>query len=52
MAYKLLKKVIERGGYDRADIANKLDAYLAYNRITVAQYEELMAMMGEDTAAV
>lgn len=48
MAYKLIKTVILRGGYDSQDIMDKLDAYLAFGRITAEQYEELAAMiMGE-----
>lgn len=46
MAYKLMKRIIERGGYDREDVMNKLDAFLAADRLTVAQYQELVAMMG------
>ena len=48
MAYKLMKRIIERGGYDRDDVMNKLDAFLAADRLTVEQYEELVAMMGEE----
>ncbi|MBO7670966.1 MAG: hypothetical protein J6S60_10295 [Oscillospiraceae bacterium] len=46
MAYKLMKRIIERGGYDREDVLDKLDAFLAADRLTVAQYEELVAMIG------
>ena len=46
MTYKLMKLIIERGGYDREDVMNKLDAFLAAGRITVEQYQELVAMMG------
>lgn len=45
MAYKLIKIVILRGGYDPADIMDKLDAYLAFGRITLEQYNELAAMI-------
>lgn len=45
MAYKLMKRIITRGGYDRDEVMNKLDAFLAADRITVEQYKELMAMM-------
>ena len=51
MAYKLMKRIIERGGYDREDVMNKLDAFLAADRLTVAQYEELMAMIGGENDA-
>ena len=46
MTYKLMKRIIERGGYDRDDVMNKLDAFLAADRITVEEYQELVAMMG------
>ena len=54
MAYKLMKVVIARGGYDTQDITDKLDAYLAFGRITLEQYNELVAMVetesdGDDT---
>ena len=45
MTYKLIKKVIENGNYDKADIQSKLDVFLTFNRITQEQYAELMAMM-------
>ena len=45
MAYKLMKRIITRGGYDRDEVMNKLDAFLAADRITAEQYKELMAMM-------
>lgn len=45
MAYKLIKVIIMRGGYDKADIMDKLDAYLAFGRITAAQYDELMKLL-------
>lgn len=45
MAYKLMKRIITRGGYDRDEVMTKLDAFLAADRITAEQYKELMAMM-------
>lgn len=45
MAYKLMKRIITRGGYDRDEVMNKLAAFLAADRITAEQYKELMAMM-------
>lgn len=47
MAYNLMKRIIERGGYDRTEIMNKLDAFLAADRLTVEQYQELVGMIGE-----
>lgn len=45
MAYKLMKIVILRGGYDKQEIMSKLDAYLAFGRITSAEYRELAEMV-------
>ncbi len=46
MIYTLLKNKITRGTYDKADVVNKMDTYLLFNRITQEQYDELMALMG------
>lgn len=43
--YDVLKRVIARGGYDAADLQGKMDVFLLYNRLTVEQYDELMASM-------
>ena len=40
--YEVLKRVITRGGYNAADLQNKLDVFLLYNRLTVEQYNELV----------
>lgn len=48
MAYKLMKIKILRGDYDIAEISEKLDAYLAFGRITLTQYKELMEMAEKD----
>ena len=45
MAYNLMKMINERGSYERESTMNKLDAFLAADRITTVQYEELVAMM-------
>lgn len=50
MIYKIMKRLIEAGNYDAEDMKTKLDVYLAYGRITQAQYEELMAMILADEA--
>ena len=34
MAYNLMKRIITRGGYDRDDVMDKLDAFLAADRLT------------------
>lgn len=45
MAYKLMKRIIERGNYNRAETMDKLDAFLAADRLTAEEYKELVAMM-------
>lgn len=45
MAYKLMKVIILRGDYDKQDIMDKLDAYLAFSRITLEEYDELAGMV-------
>lgn len=45
LAYKLMKRIIDRGNYDRADVLNKLDAYLSADRITTEEYNELVALV-------
>lgn len=45
MAYNLMKRIILRGGYDKEDVLNKLDAFLAADRITIEQYQELVALV-------
>lgn len=43
--YDILKRIISRGGYDAADIRAKMDVFLLYDRLTVAQYDELVALV-------
>ena len=45
MAYNLMKRIIKRGDYDKNNVMEKLDTYLAGDRITVKQYKELVAML-------
>lgn len=47
MAYNLMKRIIERGNYDKAATMDKLDAFLAADRLTADEYKELVAMMSE-----
>lgn len=50
IAYNLMKRIIQRdmasGKLDRAAIMDKLDAFLAADRITAEDYRELIEMMG------
>ena len=50
MAYNLMKRIIQRGGYDKNDVMDKLDAFLAADRITTAQYQELVELMNGGNA--
>ncbi len=47
--YTLIKYVILRGLYDDADMMEKLDVYLAADRITVEQYKELVGLVKEQS---
>ncbi len=51
MAYNLMKRIIERdknaGTLDKDAVMEKLDAFLAADRLTAKQYQELVALMGE-----
>lgn len=52
MAYNLMKRIIRSAITDgtidekRAGIMDKLDAFLAADRLTVDQYQELVELMG------
>ena len=53
MIYKLCKKVIISGNYEKEDMQKKLDVYLLCDRITQEQYEELVNMItGNNTEVV
>lgn len=43
--YVLMKRIIEKGDYDKADMQEKLDTYFMLDRITKAQYIELNQMI-------
>lgn len=45
MTYKLIKRMIDRGDYERADMIDKMDVFLLAGRITTEQYTELVGMM-------
>ena len=47
MTYRLAKKMIMAGNYEREDMTSKLDVFLLANRITEAQYNELISLMDE-----
>lgn len=45
MLYRTLKRMIERGNIE--GMADKLDIFYAANKITEAEYLELVAMIGD-----
>lgn len=45
MLYRTLKRMIERG--QTSGMAEKLDIFFAANKITEAEYMELVAMLGD-----
>ena len=47
MTYNVCKRLIQNGNYEKDDMMMKLDVFLLNNRITKAQYEELVDMMSE-----
>lgn len=49
MTYKLLKRVISTGNYDKEDMMQKLDVFLTFGRITQEQYQELAAAITPTT---
>lgn len=46
MTYKLMKRIITKGGYDEEKTKQKLDVFLMADRITTEEYQELMELMG------
>ncbi len=51
--YKLMKRVIDsglkRGNLDRESTMLKLDVFLAVDRISIDEYQELVDLMGTST---
>lgn len=47
MTYKLMKRIIQKGGYDKESTMQKLDVFLMADRITVEEYQELVEMIEE-----
>lgn len=48
MLYNALKAVIQ-GGVNREDMLKKLDVFMAIDRITLDEYEELVAMLPKES---
>lgn len=47
MLFKVLKNLINNKYYTREDIQDRIDVFMAYNRITEEQYAELMNLIDE-----
>lgn len=43
--YTMLKRLIVKGNYDKADMLNKLDTYFLMGRLTDSEYAELMGIV-------
>lgn len=50
MAYKLMKRIITRGGYDKDSALERLDAFLAVGRMTAEEYKELVDLIEKEEA--
>lgn len=46
MTYRLMKRIITRGDFDRESTLQKLDVFLMADRITPEEYQELYDLMG------
>ena len=52
MIYKLLKRMIVTGNYEKDDMQNKLNIFFAVNQITEEQYLELTELINSKEAEV
>jgi len=48
MVYQLMRRVIERGGYDRLAVRVKISAFRDKGLLSAAEYTSLLALMGGD----
>ena len=47
MLFKVLQNLIKNKRYSKEDIQDRVDVFMAYNRITEEQYAELMNLIDE-----
>ena len=47
MLFKVLQNLIKNKRYSKEDIQDRIDVFMAYNRITEEQYAELMDLINE-----
>lgn len=50
MLYRVLKRTIERGGYNAAGMLEKLDVFFAVESITATEHAELRGMVADGAA--
>lgn len=48
LAYRLMKRIIDRGNYDTQTVKDQLAAFMAAEEITVEEYNELMGRVKEE----
>ena len=48
MIYTLLKRMITTGNYEKEDMQNKLDIFLAVNRTTEEQYLKITKLINPE----
>ncbi|WP_352399388.1 hypothetical protein [Anaerotignum sp.] len=46
MLFNWIKTMVTRGTYDKQDMLKKMDLFLLNNRLTEAEYTELVTLMG------
>ncbi|GAA0717283.1 hypothetical protein GCM10008905_02770 [Clostridium malenominatum] len=51
MLYNALKNLIVNKRYEKEDMNNKLDIFLAFDRITLEQYTELYGLVNPEVVA-
>lgn len=52
MLYRTMKRIIECGNYDAADVQNKLDIFFAADRLTETEYTELSGMISANNGGI
>lgn len=48
MTYKVCKRLIQNGNYEKEDMTMKLDVFLLNDRITQENYNELVGLMNAE----
>ncbi len=48
MTYRLIKRIIAKGNYDKDDLMSKMDIFLLAGRITEEEYKELVDLINSN----